>query len=157
MTSFKSIEIKDSIIMGSNPENSDGLRNDMEEANQAIKLFRQFQLAIREDAASYQRIEFEELIVEELKNIKKGISNIEDKLEEVNVFLKPGITGELVLSKGFEIGGSGVQVVTTIPLAEIQYSELQEDLEKIKGKATGLSKLPERLINKIMDYICQKY
>ena len=42
----------------------------------------------------------------------------------------------------------------TIPLQEISYSELKEDLEIIMGtKIDKLSKVPKRLANKIKGYL----
>lgn len=95
----------------------------------------------------------EKTVKEGFKDLQRGISKIEGKLEEMTVSLKPGPRGELVISKGLNIAGSGAQLVTTIPLAEMKYPEMHVDLEKIKGEATKLSELPARFIDKIKGYL----
>lgn len=50
--------------------------------------------------------------------------------------------------------GTGAKHIVTIPLQEISYSELKEDLKRVKGKhISKLSKLPERLARKVRDYL----
>ena len=88
----------------------------------------------------------EKTVKEGFKDLQRGISNIDAKLEEMVVSLKSGPRGELVISKGPNIAGSGAQIVTTIPLAEMDYPELHVDLEKIKGKFMKVSELPARFI-----------
>lgn len=167
MKRSRSITIKDSVIIGARTPNGLNDKNTyeltLEEARQGIELLRQIKAVKREDEMMRTnqntgnlpsiKMDLAELIAEEFKNIKEGISKIDDKIEEVSVSVKPGITEELVLSKGLEIGGSGLQIVTTIPIKEIQYPELSEDIKKIREKTTVLSKLPERLTKKVKDYI----
>ena len=70
------------------------------------------------------------------------------------VSLKPGISEELTITVGAEFHGTGMQHVITIPLQEISYSELKEDLEKINKKSLiKCASLPLRLAKKIKDYL----
>ena len=79
------------------------------------------------------------------------IGEIEKKLEELLISIKPGISEELVVSVGPKVLGTGVEHVIHIPLQEISYPELKEDLEKIKGKFNLVS-YPPKLAKKIRDY-----
>ena len=92
--------------------------------------------------------------VEKLENDIKGIN---EKVDNVIISLKPGIKEEIEISVGTEILGTGVTHKITIPLQEISYSELKEDLEKItETKIDKLSKMPARLAGKVKDYLVQK-
>jgi HEAT repeat protein len=95
-----------------------------------------------------------EQTVGELKN---NIREIKEKVDYVIISLKPGIKEEIEISVGTEILGTGVTHKIMIPLQEISYTELKDDLLRIKGKhITKLSKLPERLARKIKDYLLLK-
>jgi len=168
MKSSRSITIKDSIIIGGRASNGLNVKNAsefvFEEAEQGIELLRRIKAVKREDEMMRTKQNTQnmlsikadpvKLMKEKFKNIEEDLSKISDKLEELSISVKPGITEELVISKGLEIGGSGALIVTTIPVTEIKYPEFPEDLEKIKEKTTTvLSKLPERLNKKIRDYI----
>ncbi|AKB58983.1 hypothetical protein [Methanosarcina barkeri] len=88
---------------------------------------------------------------DELENDIKGIK---EKIDYAIISLKPGIKEEIEISVGTEILGTGVTHKIMIPLQEISYSELKEDLEKITGiKIDKLSKVPKRLANKIKGYL----
>ena len=68
-----------------------------------------------------------------------------------------GIKQEIEISSGIEILGTGAALITTIPLQEISYAELKEDLQRIKGEhISKLSELPKRLANKIKGYLLLK-
>jgi hypothetical protein len=89
--------------------------------------------------------------------LKNDIKEIKDKVDYVIISLKPGITQEIEISSGIEILGTGAALITTIPLQEISYAELKEDLQIIKGKhISKLSELPKRLANKIIGYLLLK-
>lgn len=145
MKPLESIEIKDSIIIENILKDSHEPINDMREAKQALELFSQFKNVIG-NAAYHQQIE-------SLNDIKTSISKINETLERKNVPSEPEIREELVISKGFQVGGFGAQSVTTILLAKMPYSELQEVLEKVKGKTSRLSTLPARFIERIKGYL----
>jgi HEAT repeat protein len=92
-----------------------------------------------------------EQTVSELKN---DIKEIKEKVDYVVISVKPGIKEEIEISVGTEVLGTGLTHKITIPLQEISYSELKEDLEKITGiKIDKLSKMPRRLANKIKGYL----
>ena len=77
---------------------------------------------------------------------------IGQKLDELLLSIKSGISEELVISVGSKLFGTGVEHVIHIPLQEISYPELKEDLEKIKGK-NKLVSYPTKLASKIKDYL----
>jgi len=97
-------------------------------------------------------------------NISKGFQELGTKLDglsqemnEIRISLSPGITQEIEISSGIEILGTGAALITTIPLQEISYAELKEDLQRIKGEhISKLSELPKRLANKIKGYLLLK-
>jgi HEAT repeat protein len=86
--------------------------------------------------------------------LKNDIKDIKEKVDCVIISLKPGIKEEVEISVGTEFLGTGAMHKITIPLQEISYFELKEDLEKITGiKIDRLSKIPKRLANKIKGYL----
>ena len=89
-----------------------------------------------------------------LSEIKNEIHEINGKVDRITISLKPGFSEELVITVGGPIPHFSVDHVVTISLQEISYPEIQEDLEKIKGKTLDkLSKFPNRLSGKIKDYL----
>lgn len=146
MKSSELIEIKNSIIIGGTQKDSDELINDTKDAKQALELFSQFR-SVMGNTDYHQQIEA-------LNDIKTDISKINKTLEKKNVPTEPEIREELVISKGFQVGGFGARSDTKILLAKIPYSELQETLEKVKGKIPKLSStLPTRFVERIKGYL----
>jgi len=89
-----------------------------------------------------------------LNRIDENLGSVNKKVDTLILISRPGIREEIVISTGFQLAGSGVQHTITIPLQEISYTELQEDLERIRGKTIDkLSKLPERLAKKVKGYL----
>lgn len=89
-----------------------------------------------------------------LTEIKREIHEINEKVDCITISLKPGFSEELVIIAGGPIPHFSVDHVVTISLQEISYPEIQEDLEKIKGRTLDkLSKFPNRLSRKINDYL----
>jgi len=87
-------------------------------------------------------------------SIQTYMETIEKKLDELKVSVKPGIRQEFVINSGIEIFGTGGKLITTIPLQEISYSDLEEDLKSIKGNTVSkLTSLPEKLADKIKEYL----
>ena len=90
---------------------------------------------------------------------------IEDKLPLMSLILskvssqitdkqKSGIREELVISVGGTVFGTGAQHVITIPLQEIAYDDLKNDLKKIGSKDVfDLATLPPKLAKKVNQYI----
>lgn len=98
----------------------------------------------------------EEVVTNRLDDMKRDISNVNEKLDQVTISLKSGISQELVITAGGPIPHFSVDHVVTISLQEISYPELEEDLEKIKGKTIDkLSKLPKRLAEKLEGHLIQ--
>jgi len=97
-------------------------------------------------------------------NISKGfqelgtkVDGLSQEMNEIRISLSPGITQEIEISSGIEIAGTGAALITTIPLQEISYAEIKEDLKRIKGEnISKLSELPKRLANKIKGYLLLK-
>ena len=94
----------------------------------------------------------------ELLEREKNEQYIEDKLPLMSLILskvtsqidkqKSGIREELVISVGGIVFGTGAQHVTTIPLQEIAYDDLKNDLKKI-----GSKNVPPKLAKKVNQYI----
>jgi hypothetical protein len=96
----------------------------------------------------------EETIRKEFNEIKQNIATVDEKIEKITISLKPGIREELIVSVGPKIGGVGFEHTIAIPLQEISYSELKEDLKKITGiDIDRFSKLPKMLAEKIKGYL----
>jgi len=94
---------------------------------------------------------------QELEEVKKGIKEINEKVDSISISLKPGITQEIEISSGIEIWGTGATLITTIPLQDISYAEIKEDLQRLKREPiNGLSNIPKRLANKIKGYLLLK-
>jgi HEAT repeat protein len=84
----------------------------------------------------------------------KNIETVEKKLDSIIVSVKPGIREELVITVGAEFAGTGAKHEIHIPLQEITYPEIKNDLEKIKGKPIfKLASLPAKLAEKIKAYL----
>ncbi|MFY9338571.1 MAG: HEAT repeat domain-containing protein [Methanosarcina flavescens] len=91
------------------------------------------------------------------QNIEAKLDNLSQEMNDISISLSPRIKQEIKISSGIEIAGTGGKLITTIPLQEISYAELKEDLQRIKGKnISKLSELPKRLANKIKGYLLLK-
>jgi len=91
---------------------------------------------------------------QKVEKLENDIKEINEKVDYIIITLKPGVKQEVEISSGIEILGTGAKLITTIPLQEISYAELKEDLQRIKGEHINkLSKLPERLARKIIGYL----
>ncbi|RXA20980.1 HEAT repeat domain-containing protein [Methanosarcina sp. MSH10X1] len=94
---------------------------------------------------------------QKLQDIGEKVDKVSDKLEEITISLKPGISEELIIHVGPISQWGGVEYTLTIPLQDISYPELKEDLQKIMGKKIDkLSKMPSGLAGKVRDYLIQK-
>ena len=91
---------------------------------------------------------------EKIESLEAKVDAIYEGIRELVICTKPGISEEIVITTGFQFAGSGAQHVVTIPLQDISYFELKEDLGKIRGKTIDkLSKLPDRLAKKVKGYL----
>jgi len=89
-------------------------------------------------------------------SIQSDMEKLDKKLDEIIVSIKPGISENFVITIGAEFLGTGVQHVITVPLQEINYSDLEKDLKSIKGNTVSkLTFLPKKLAEKIKDYLIQ--
>jgi len=99
-------------------------------------------------------------------HVKQAISGLAEEVHQIKETVDTltitfnhglGIKQEIEISSGIEILGTGAALITTIPLQEISYAELKEDLQRIKGEhISKLSELPKRLANKIKGYLLLK-
>ncbi len=89
-----------------------------------------------------------------ISGLAEEVRGVKEAFDTLSIALKPGIKEEIEISSGIEILGTGAKHIVTIPLQEISYDELKDDLKRIKGKhITKLSRLPVRLARKIKGYL----
>jgi hypothetical protein len=77
-------------------------------------------------------------IVENINKVSQEIGTkldcLSQEMKEIRISFNPRVKQELKISSGIEILGTGAALITTIPLQEISYAELKEDLQRIKGE-----------------------
>ena len=98
-------------------------------------------------------VETTKVLSGEIRSLKESVNKLIESIKEMKISLKPGIKEEIQLTVGLSGFGSGAQKVITIPIQEISYSELQDDLQKYSDKMMDIAKLPARLKDKIMKYL----
>jgi HEAT repeat protein len=87
-------------------------------------------------------------------SMSKDLERLGNKLDDITIYLEPGIREELSVTIGAKAFGTGIEHKITIPLQKIKYSNLQKDLESIKGKSmTKLAMLPPKLAEKVKGYL----
>lgn len=86
------------------------------------------------------------------ERISENIDWIIASIKQIEISLKPGIKEEIQVTVGLSGIGNGAQHVITIPLQEIHYAELKEDIRKHADKMLDIGKLPGRLKDRIMNY-----
>ena len=89
----------------------------------------------------------------EIRGLKESVNKLTESIEEMKISLKTGIKEEIQVTVGISGFGSGVQKVITIPIQEISYSDIQDDIQKCSDKMMDIAKLPTRLKDKIMKYL----
>lgn len=88
--------------------------------------------------------------------IKEDIKEIKTNIDNLTIFLKPGISEEIVISVGAELAGTGAKHEIHIPLQEITYPDIKKDLENIKGRNIfRFASLPAKLASKIREYLIE--
>ena len=103
-----------------------------------------------------QEKSLKEIIVSGQREIKTELAKVTERLEDCVISLnRTGPRQEIVISTGVDIAGTGAQVITTIPLKEIAYDEIQDDILQIKNNMP-FSKISKRLKNKILEYTPNK-
>ena len=98
-------------------------------------------------------VETTEVLSGEIKGLKDSVNKLTESIKEMKISLKPGIKEEIQVTVGLSGFGSGAQKVITIPIQEISYPELQDDLQKYSDKMMDIAKLPAKLKDKIMKYL----
>jgi len=92
-------------------------------------------------------------IPNQLNDIDEKMSSLISSINEIKISLKPSIKEEIQVTIGLSGLGSGVQRIITIPIQEISYSELQEDLKIYSDSMMDIFKIPSRLKDKILGYV----
>lgn len=98
-------------------------------------------------------VETTEVLSGKIKGLKESVNKLTESIKEMKISLKPGIKEEIQVTVGISGFGSGVQKVITIPIQEISYSGIQDDIQKCSDKMMDIAKLPARLKDKIMKYL----
>ena len=88
-----------------------------------------------------------------LDDIDEKMSYLISSINEIKISMKPSIKEEIQVTIGISGFGSGIQRVITIPIQEISYSEIQDDLQKCSDKMMDIAKFPAKLKDKIMEYL----
>jgi hypothetical protein len=71
------------------------------------------------------------------------MESIESKIDNLIVKKSPGPSSKIVISSGVELLGTGAKHELEIPLSEISYEELSEDIKRmIKGQKHTLKQIP---------------
>jgi HEAT repeat protein len=91
------------------------------------------------------------------REILEEIRNISNKLDNVVVYVKPGLREELILHIGaISSVGGGVEYTLTVPLQGLSYPEIMEDLITISGKRISqLSMLPKKIAKIVKEYLIE--
>jgi hypothetical protein len=102
-----------------------------------------------------------EHIVENINKVSQElgakVDGLSQEMNEIRISLSPGIKQEIEISSGIEIWGTGGKIITTIPMHEIYYAEIEEDLQRLKGgHINKLSEMPKKLGYKIKGYLLQR-
>ncbi len=98
-------------------------------------------------------VETTKVLSGEIRSLKESVNKLIESIKEMKISLKPGIKEEIQVTVGISGFGSGVQQVITIPIQEISYSGIQDDIQKCSDKMMDIAKLPARLKDKIMKYL----
>ena len=101
------------------------------------------------------------IIVENITKVGQELGikldDISQELNEIRISLSPSRTQEIEISYGVNLGVIDAKHIITIPLQEISYAEIKEDLQRLKGEHINkLSKIPKRLANRIKGYLFLK-
>jgi hypothetical protein len=100
-------------------------------------------------------------IVENISKVGKElgtkVDDLSQKMNKIKISSIPDIKQEIEISSGIEISGTGAKLITTIPLEEISYAGIKEDLQRLKGEhISKLSEIPKKLANRIKGYLLLK-
>lgn len=96
-----------------------------------------------------QEKSLKEIIVSGQSEIKNEIVKLGEYFISIN---HKGPRQEITISTGLEMLGTGAKVITTIPLNEIKYKEIEDDIAKIKNKMR-LIEIPKQLKERIIEYL----
>ena len=77
-------------------------------------------------------------------------------MDNLIISLEPGISGELVVSVGAELAGTGAKYDIHIPSHDLTDPDIKKFLENIKGRnISKLASLPAKLATKIREYLIE--
>ncbi|AKB58981.1 HEAT repeat domain-containing protein [Methanosarcina barkeri] len=92
--------------------------------------------------------------VSEKREVLEEIRKVSEKVDDVVVYVKPGIHEDLILHLGPLTPYGGIEYTLTIPLNELSYSEIKDELNEISGKRINkLSQLPKKIAKIVEDYL----
>lgn len=88
------------------------------------------------------------------KEMLKEIRTIGEKLDNVIISLEPGVSEELILHLGYITSVGGVEYTLTVPLQELSYSDIKEELKEIEGKRISqLCTMPPKIAKVVEDFL----
>ncbi|MGA2934398.1 MAG: hypothetical protein ABSD81_04520 [Methanomicrobiales archaeon] len=91
------------------------------------------------------------------KRISEKFERFESQLNEIRVCYNPRIEEKLVIKSGLSVFGSGLEHTIEIPIQDISYPAIKEDLEKLGiNRLTKLKELPTKLKNRIIPFVMDK-
>lgn len=81
------------------------------------------------------------------------MESIESKLDDMIVKTSPGPSSDIVISTGINLLGTGAKHEIKIPLSNISYDEISDDLKNLSHNPDGSLKNVPRLKKKIFNYL----
>lgn len=99
-----------------------------------------------------------EPVIEKIESSKREIleeiRKNGEKIEDVAIYVKPGIQKDLVLHLGPLTSYGGVEYTITIPLNELSFSEIKDELNEISDKRISqLSQLPKKIAKIVEEHL----
>ena len=81
------------------------------------------------------------------------MDSVESKLDDLTLKISPGLSSYIIISSGIDIFGTGAKYEMKIPISEISYDEISDDLKKLGQNPNNSLKNSPRLKKRILDYI----
>ncbi|WP_407282847.1 hypothetical protein V7O61_02485 [Methanolobus sp. WCC1] len=94
-------------------------------------------------------------IHDDFKKHDADVTLIKKDIEEIRINQKTGIKEDVVISVGLEAFGTGAQHQVTIPLQDIPYKDLEDELNRFfSDKSSG--KYPKKVVDRIFKSLLEK-
>ncbi|AFV24506.1 phosphorylase [Methanolobus psychrophilus R15] len=94
-------------------------------------------------------------VLEDFKRQNTDFTMMKKDIEEIRIKQQPSIKEEIVISVGLEALGTGGQHIVTIPIQDIPYKDLKEELEGFFS-AESSGKYPQKIVNRILKSLLEK-